>query len=587
MELTETILRLEYESGKWRCWTDPNVRFAPDPDHKKNQMLHVSAYPRRCQFIPFYEEGGKVNYWVGETDAGAMKLAGYYFCEVTESARKKIAALTTIQAKSRMVDHYNLPIPEPANGYYPYGYQMAAIAFMDDCFKRDTGCLIADDAGLGKTPVPLCYASWKKEIERVLIICPSNVRLNWVNEIFTWLNTGDPRWCKESLFTVSGFVVDPLKVQILKGKDQLRKNANIAVVSWDGLRSPLILNQIHLEDWDMIVGDESHYIKHKSSARAKAAHKLQSKRRVLMSATPADKPFEYFSQLHWLDPKTFDDPVFFKRKYNKNPILLGADLRSTLMIQRKKSEVTDLPAKFFQMRFVDIPTYKKEEYEDKYGRLLKMEALSMQRDFEILLSETQKSIRKEKDPEKKARLIKDFELIFRTKMEQFIKEPYIKDMHISHEFKYLGECKIESSIEIIQTRLKEVKKIVVGFVHPVVGKKIYEAFKDISVYADGSVDTTIRDKRAKQFNTDPQIRLFVGSILACGEGINLHHDCSHMIYVENYWTGSKMTQFENRIHRSGQNQKCTYEYVVARNTMDHNITKYHAQSSIIMNIIFG
>lgn len=61
-----------------------------------------------------------------------------------------------------------------------YPFQKAGVKWIDD---RDGRALIADEMGCGKTPQALGYLALRKETALpALILCPANLRVNWVKE---------------------------------------------------------------------------------------------------------------------------------------------------------------------------------------------------------------------------------------------------------------------------------------------------------------------------------------------------------------------------------------------------------------------
>ena len=66
--------------------------------------------------------------------------------------------------------------------------------------------------------------------------------------------------------------------------------------------------------------------------------------------------------------------------------------------------------------------------------------------------------------------------------------------------------------------------------------------------------------------------VFVGSILACREGINLFR-ASDSYFVERDWRPMICVQAEDRIHRIGQRNKCAITYFEGSGTIDGKIAE--------------
>ena len=89
-----------------------------------------------------------------------------------------------------------------------------------------------------------------------------------------------------------------------------------------------------------------------------------------------------------------------------------------------------------------------------------------------------------------------------------------------------------------------------------------------------SLTGTTRDRQGviNKFQTDPNCRVFVGSLLAGGIGIDLT-SASVVVHFDRWWNASKETQAEDRVHRIGQ-QKNVYIYrLLSKNTIEEKIDR--------------
>jgi SNF2 family DNA or RNA helicase len=129
-------------------------------------------------------------------------------------------------------------------------------------------------------------------VKRVLVVAPKRVTLiTWPDEIAKWRHT------KNLTYTV------------LHGSDKLDRlhyesaNVDITLINYEGLQW-LYNNKKYMPAFDMLVLDESTYIKNPSSGRTKLVHKLARymKRVLLLTGTP--KPngeANLWSQVYALD----------------------------------------------------------------------------------------------------------------------------------------------------------------------------------------------------------------------------------------------------------------------------------------------
>ncbi|XP_041057133.1 SWI/SNF-related matrix-associated actin-dependent regulator of chromatin subfamily A-like protein 1 isoform X2 [Carcharodon carcharias] len=210
--------------------------------------------------------------------------------------------------------------------------------------SRDGRLLLADDMGLGKTLQAICIAAVYRKEWPVLVIAPSSVRFTWAQAFSHWL---------PSLETEAIHVV-------LTGKDQL-SSSHVSIISYDLL--PKLSNQLAKRHFQVIIVDESHFLKNMKTVRCKAARPFlqAAKRLILLSGTPAmSRPAELYSQITVLRPKLFSNFHDFGMRYcaakqfpwgwdysgSSNLLELRLLLLESVMIRRLKSDVlSQLPAK--------------------------------------------------------------------------------------------------------------------------------------------------------------------------------------------------------------------------------------------------
>lgn len=130
-----------------------------------------------------------------------------------------------------------------------WGFQKSSISYILD----RGGGLVADQPGLGKTPIAICYAN-EIQARRVLVICPASIRLQWANRIREWSTM---RW---------PYVVYP----ILSGSRGVHPTAAWTIVSYELARSEAIGRALAKGTYDLIILDEAHMLKTPDSNRTRA-----------------------------------------------------------------------------------------------------------------------------------------------------------------------------------------------------------------------------------------------------------------------------------------------------------------------------
>lgn len=88
-------------------------------------------------------------------------------------------------------------------------------------------------------------------------------------------------------------------------------------------------------------------------------------------------------------------------------------------------------------------------------------------------------------------------------------------------------------------------------------KMIYGATKD-------------RAEQVKDFQENPDIKVFVGQLQTTGMGLTLTA-ASVVVFYSLDFSYANYEQSRARIHRIGQKEKCLYIHLVAKNTVDEKI----------------
>jgi SWI/SNF-related matrix-associated actin-dependent regulator 1 of chromatin subfamily A len=208
-------------------------------------------------------------------------------------------------------------------------------------------CLLADDMGLGKTRQALAFIGYHLP-SRTLVVCPSYLRYHWQHALKELLS------CESQL--------------VKKGSETL--TGAVCIVSYDMLHTLQIPSGL----FDVVVCDESHYVKSRKTKRTKALTPLvrSAQHALLMTGTPAlNRPIELFSQLFMLRPVYIKNYSSYAARYcNGKPTPFGYDDRGSsnshelnwvltrgFMIRRLKRDVlTQLPSKTRHTVWLELTT---------------------------------------------------------------------------------------------------------------------------------------------------------------------------------------------------------------------------------------
>jgi len=141
----------------------------------------------------------------------------------------------------------------------------------------------------------------------------------------------------------------------------------------------------------------------------------------------------------------------------------------------------------------------------------------------------------------------------------------------------VSDAKLDAASEIIQTLcVDEGRKLVIFCRFTAEFNALCERARDILgeklrlVAIRGGVASEQRGELVAQFQNDQNTRVFIGNIDACAEGITLTA-ADTMLYYSVNWNLAKYQQSQDRIHRIGQGNRCTYIHLTAPGTVDTKI----------------
>ena len=189
----------------------------------------------------------------------------------------------------------------------PHQVEAALFAFKSPFSK---GAILADEVGLGKTIEAgiLLSQQWAENKRRILIICPSALRKQWVNEL------ADKFYLRSDVLenkTFNAKYKDGAKNPFDDGK-------TIKVCSYQFASKKA--EYLQLTSWDLVVLDEAHYLRnvHKNpdsiAARIKSA--IKDYKKILLTATPLQNRLdELFGLVGFIDQQVFGDIKTFRKQY--------------------------------------------------------------------------------------------------------------------------------------------------------------------------------------------------------------------------------------------------------------------------------
>lgn len=423
-------------------------------------------------------------------------------------------------------------------------YQKEGCSWLSKMASLDMGACLADDMGLGKTIQAIASLLTHAENGPSLIVAPTSVCYNWVEEIKKFAPT-----LKSHLFAE------------LDRETLLRNVAakDVVICSYGLLQRTIgLMREI---DWQMVVLDEAQAIKNSSAKRSQAAYQLKGKFRLALTGTPIENHLnELWSLFRFLNPGFMgSEQSFFKRFIIPIEQYKNENARDTLkklikpfMLRRLKSSVLqELPPKTELTLMFDLSAEERVFYEALRAKVIEeVESAgdSMQEGekcFKILAGIT------------KLRLA----CCHSTLVYSEIDLPSSK----LGQFSYLLNDILENNHRVL------VFSQFVRYLNIV--KKLLDEKKVSYQYLDGQTPQKQRKKIINNFQNGND-EVFLLSLKAGGVGLNLTA-ADYVILLDPWWNPAVENQATDRAHRIGQTKPVTIYRLIGRQTIEEKILELH------------
>lgn len=403
--------------------------------------------------------------------------------------------------------------------------------------------ILADDMGLGKTTSTV-IASLESGAEKVLIICPASLKINWQREIANYTDK---------------------EVSIIEGKKW--EPSEFTIINYDILKNFHDPKHPEKSDilnygFDLVVMDEAHYIQNVKAARTKIANHIVKKvgKVWLLTGTPmTSRPMNYYNLLDLVDSPVAENWMAYAIRYcagyqfsvgpKKVWNVTGAsnleelrDRTKPQVLRRLKEDILDLPEKIITPVYLRLKSRDYEklmgEYYDWYNSSEESTSLTIQ--FSKLM-----------------------------KVRQVIAESKIKD-----------------TIEIAQNIIDQGKKVIIFTNFTDTLNKLTDAFPKVSVKLDGKMSKPQRQHSVDEFQNNDKIKVFVGNLKAAGVGITLTA-AEAVIMNDLSFVPSDHSQAEDRAYRYGQKFSVSVYYPVFENTIEGIIYDILSKKKNIFETVMG
>ena len=403
-------------------------------------------------------------------------------------------------------------------------------------------------------------AALESGAERILIVCPSGVKINWEREINYFQET-NTSIIKGHRWNMAKFVI--INYDILKNfhampSDKLKKEH----ISFES-------QHIAKSKFDLCIIDEAHYLKNHKSIRGSIMQDIcveyGIKKVWLLSGTPiANRPMDYYNLLKLIKAPIADNWMFFAKRYcngrqittkqhgktrkiwltdgNSNLSELSSKTKN-IILRRLKSQIEDMPEKII------IPIYH--------------ELNSVQsKDYDLLWEdyiEERRILKKKGKPDKNL-------------------------VELGLLRKYIAMQSISESIDLAENIIDQGHKVIIftNFTDELL--EFSEHFKNKAVLHYGQMNDNEKQKSLDRFQKDDKVKIFIGNIKSAGIGITLTK-ATYVIFNSLDWVPSNVTQAIDRAYRIGQKNNVTVYFNLFKDTVDERVWKTLFYKSNIINTI--
>ena len=460
-----------------------------------------------------------------------------------ESKAKRIAissaaTLEDVDVVKDMEDRLAAIFPE-GNALYPFQY--AGVRFAELAEGR---CLIGDDMGVGKTIQALAYAALHQEYWPVLVVCPANVKYNWLKECKEWLP-------------------DTIVDVVVNGKHDISTTSNITIINYDLMNKKK--DELLDVGYDLVIFDESHYLKNHKALRTKASVEVgnQAESILCLSGTAmTNRPIELFTTLQLVRPSQYEGQFMsYAKRYcgaehngwgwdfsgASNTAELHEKLRDVMIRRLKKEVMSELPDKVRQ--FIPVVPSGKEMREYQAA------ARSYIRDYD--------------------RREAGYVLRMLTKLRH-----------------HAGRLKVSAALDYMEDYYATSDRpLVIFYHHKDVGAALVEGFNQEKRFKgmrcgniNGDVPPIKRQVHVDAFQRGDYRALFCSTI-AAKEGLTLTA-ADTVVFLEREWVSGWEEQAEDRINRIGQDAETVWAtYLSVAGTIDERFDRIVEQKREVVSAV--
>ena len=283
--------------------------------------------------------------------------------QLTDYQAKYIAHELTRRCPPDSVEKLAAALVDAQVDLNPHQIDAALFAFRSPLSK---GALLADEVGLGKTIEAGLVLSqkWAERKRRILVIVPSNLRMQWYQEL------------TEKFFLPCCILeTKSYNAAIKQGRFRPFETAEIVICSYQFAKGKA--SDVHAVPWDLVVIDEAHRLRNVYKPQNVIANTLKlalaGRDKLLLTATPLQNSLlELFGLVSFIDEHAFGDLKSFREQFaNVNQEQVFQTLKARLKpVCHRTLRRQVLPYIKYTRRWPLVQDFKPEESEDRLYHLV-------------------------------------------------------------------------------------------------------------------------------------------------------------------------------------------------------------------------
>jgi SNF2 family DNA or RNA helicase len=401
--------------------------------------------------------------------------------------------------------------------------------------------LLADEVGLGKTiEAGLILSEYlaRGMIQSLLILTPASLVSQWQQEL-------------QTKFSIDTVTTDDKQLQL--NPDEFWSTNNRLIASLNTAKSAKHFNLVTTRSWDLVIVDEAHHLKNRSTLNWKLVNALNKRFILMLTATPVQNSLvELFNLLTLLKPGLLKTEAAFKKEYvsskngrvPKNPEKLRQLMREVMVRNTRSLVDVQLPKRFATTITVSPSKSEEKLYQDltEYVRSLEIGESDTAKTQKLdKFSRTNLLMRAGSSPQALADSLKNLAKKFP-----------------SDELKTLTRRaaqvkQVEKAASLVDLLKKSTQKTIVFTTHRATSAYLAKTLEEAGIsFAQFLGDMSLKEKDAAIEAFRDRVPVLLASETG-GEGRNIQF-ANAIVNYDLPWNPMKIEQRIGRIHRIGQTQ---------------------------------